>query len=85
MFSRGFCFVNTAMNAQLTLADLASIKNIIEAASTRGAFRANELTVVGTMYDKLCAFVDACQAQADADKAAAEAAAAEQSPTQGEA
>ena len=77
MFSRGFCFVNTAMNAQLTLADLASIKNIIEAASTRGAFRANELTVVGTMYDKLSAFIKASQTAAQEQ--------AEQSPTQGEA
>ena len=81
MFSRGFCFVNTVMNPQLNVADLASIKNIIEAACTRGAFRANELTMVGAMYDKLSIFVEACQAQAEAEKAAA----AEQSPTQGEA
>ena len=61
----------------LTIADLASIKSIIEAASTRGAFRANELTVVGAMYDKLTAFVEAAQAQAQSET--------EQTPTQGEA
>jgi hypothetical protein len=82
MFSRGFFFVNTCMEnttqpPSLTLADLASIQNIIEAASTRGAFRANELSVVGAMYDKLNAFVQASQPAAPAE-------ATEQSPTQGE-
>lgn len=50
-------------NTQLTIADLASIHSIIEAASQRGAFRANELTQVGTVYDKLSAFLQAAQAQ----------------------
>jgi hypothetical protein len=49
--------------AQLTVADLASIQNIIEVASNRGAFRANELTQVGAIYDKLSAFLTATQAQ----------------------
>ena len=53
-------------NTQLTLADLASIQSIIEAASTRGAFRANELAQVGAIYDKLSAFLKVAQAQADA-------------------
>ena len=48
---------------QLTVADLASIQNIIEAASQRGAFRANEMTQVGSIYDKLSAFLAATQAQ----------------------
>lgn len=50
-------------NAQLTIADLASIQSIIEAASQRGAFRAEELTQVGTVYDKLSAFLQAAQSQ----------------------
>ena len=50
-------------NTQLTLADLASIHSIIEAATTRGTFRANELTPVGAIYDKLTAFLIASQAQ----------------------
>lgn len=66
---------NTTQPPSLTIADLASIKSIIEAASTRGAFRANELTVVGAMYDKLTAFVESAQAQV----------ATEETPTQGEA
>ena len=51
-------------NTQLTLADLASIHSIIEAATTRGAFRANELTPVGAIYDKLTAFLQAANANA---------------------
>ena len=51
---------------QLTLADLASIRSIIEAASQRGAFKANELTQVGAVYDKLSAFLQASQAQLEA-------------------
>ena len=52
-------------NVQLTLADLASLHSIIEAATQRGAFRANELTQVGSVYDKLSAFLQASQAQLD--------------------
>jgi hypothetical protein len=51
-------------NTQLTLADLASIHSIIEAATTRGAFRATELTPVGAIYDKLTAFLQAANANA---------------------
>lgn len=51
-------------NTQLTLADLASIHSIIEAATTRGAFRASELTPVGAIYDKLTAFLQTANANA---------------------
>ena len=68
-------------NTQLTLADLASIQSIIEAASTRGAFRANELAQVGAIYDKLSAFLTVAQAQADAAQAGSEP---ETSQAQGE-
>lgn len=54
-------------NIQLTIADLASIRSILEAASQRGAFKANELTHVGTVYDKLSAFLQATQAQLESD------------------
>ena len=64
-------------NTQLTVADLASIKNIIEAASSRGAFKAEEMTQVGSIYDKLATFLANVAAQ---QKAQAEAQAqAEQS------
>ena len=68
-------------NTQLTLADLASIQSIIEAASTRGAFRANELAQVGAIYDKLSAFLTVAQAQADASQTGSEP---ETSQAQGE-
>jgi len=50
-------------NAQLTIADLASLKQIIDAACTRGAFRAAEMKAVGDTYDKLSAFLDTIVAQ----------------------
>jgi len=50
-------------NTQLTIADLASIKQIIDAASTRGAFRAAEMKSVGEVYEKLSAFLDSVVAQ----------------------
>lgn len=56
-------------NAQLTIADLASLKQIIDAASTRGAFRASEMKGVGEIYDKLSAFLDAVVAQQKAQEA----------------
>jgi hypothetical protein len=50
-------------NAQLTVADMASIKGIIEAACTRGAFRAAEMSTVGEIYNKLSLFVEQTAAQ----------------------
>ena len=44
-------------NHTLTVADMASLKNVLEAACNRGAFRANELSTVGQLYDKLSIFV----------------------------
>ena len=59
-----FSALNICMeNASLTLADMASLKNLIEAATARGAFRANEMSTVGSIYDKLDAFLAATQAQ----------------------
>lgn len=52
-------------NAQLTIADLASIHSLIDAACTRGAFKAAEMRSVGEIYDKLTRFLDAAKAQAE--------------------
>lgn len=49
--------------AELTVQDLTSIKQIIDVASQRGAFKANEMAVVGTTYNKLESFLGAVQAQ----------------------
>jgi hypothetical protein len=67
-------------NASLTLADMASLKNLIEAATERGAFKAAEMSSVGSIYDKLTAFLTATQAQL-AQQAEAQQPA---EPTQGE-
>jgi hypothetical protein len=53
------------MDTQLTIADLASIHQLIDAACTRGAFRASEMRAVGETYDKLTRFLDAVKQQAD--------------------
>jgi len=55
-------------NTQITIADLDMIKNIIDLASTRGAFRAAEMKQVGEVYDKLTAFLAAVVAQAQAQE-----------------
>jgi hypothetical protein len=49
---------------QITIADLDTIKNIIDLACTRGAFRGAEISQVGAVYDKLSLFLDAVIAQA---------------------
>jgi uncharacterized protein YggE len=67
-------------NTQITIADLDTIKNIIDLACTRGAFRGGEISQVGAVYDKLTIFLEAVIAQAQAQ----EAATAEAGETQGE-
>lgn len=49
--------------SQLTVADIASLKQILEAGCSRGMFRANEMTTVGLLYDKLTVFVENTQRQ----------------------
>lgn len=47
----------------LTIQDLQSLKSIIDVATQRGAFKANELMVVGQTYNKLDAFLSAVAKQ----------------------
>ena len=51
---------------QITVTDLIALKDIIDLASTRGAFRASEMKQVGEIYDKLANFLEAIVAQAQA-------------------
>lgn len=46
---------------ELTVQDLAVIRSIIDTASTRGAFKANELEVVGKTFNKLDTFLNSVQ------------------------
>lgn len=45
-------------NTQLTMADLASIKSLLDLAAARGTFKAAEMTQVGAVYDKLSVFLE---------------------------
>lgn len=47
----------------LTVADLVSLRNVVEAATKRGAFNASELSSVGSIYDKLNSFIIAAEQQ----------------------
>ncbi|HAT69932.1 MAG TPA: hypothetical protein DCS22_05460 [Flavobacteriaceae bacterium] len=51
-------------SSNLTIADLQTISNIIDIAMTRGAFRANEAKAVGGLYEKINAFLQTVQQQA---------------------
>ena len=55
-------------NQQITIADLDTIKNIIDLACTRGAFRGAEISQVGAVYDKLSGFLEYVIAQAKANE-----------------
>lgn len=52
---------------QLTVTDLANLHQLIDAAASRGAFRAGEMQQVGEVYNKLTAFL---KSVADAQQAA---------------
>jgi hypothetical protein len=67
-------------NNTITISDLDTVKNIINLASTRGAFQGAELSQVGAVYDKLTAFLEAVIEQAKAQ----EESNAEAGKTQGE-
>lgn len=51
---------------ELTVADLSAVKSIIDVASSRGAFKPNEMVAVGQVYSKLETFLAAVQAQQQA-------------------
>ena len=59
-------------NAQLTITDIVSIKNLIDASCTRGAFKAHEMKSVGALYEKITNFIEATQAQLAAQQAQAQ-------------
>lgn len=64
---------------ELTIQDLAMARAIIEIATERSVFKANELAGVGNLYNKLDSFLKQVEAQA---KAAQEGAAAAQAPAE---
>ena len=76
---------NTESKETITITDLDTLKNIVDLASTRGAFRGAELSQVGAIYDKLSAFLAAIIEQAQIqEESAAKSAKADANQTQGE-
>ena len=53
-------------NDPIKITDLIVIKNIIDLACSRGAFRAEEMKSIGDVYDKLSNFVDSVISRAEA-------------------
>ena len=49
----------------LSIDDLANVLRVINTAQQRGAFKANELSFVGGVYDKFTKFIRAAQAEAN--------------------
>jgi hypothetical protein len=49
-------------NITLTVADMASLRALIETAVSRGAYRPGELRSVGELYERLDRFVEQTQA-----------------------
>ena len=61
--------------ADLSINDLNAMKVIIDIASSRGAFKPNEMVTIGQTYIKLTNFLDQVAKQAEAQKAAQQPAA----------
>jgi translation initiation factor IF-2 len=58
-------------STDLTINDLNALKVIIDIASSRGAFKPNEMVAVGQTYTKLTTFLDAVAKQQPAQQPAA--------------
>lgn len=64
--------------ADLSIGDLRNLATIIDVASTRGAFRANEMATVGVMFNKLQSFLSKVAPEQKPEDAKAAAAATAQ-------
>nr|NDG05619.1 hypothetical protein [Oxalobacteraceae bacterium] len=51
------------MDNQLTVADIKNIQSLLEAACSRGTWKAAEMTTVGNIYDKVTAFLRSAEVQ----------------------
>jgi hypothetical protein len=50
-------------SVDLNVNDLSLLKNLIDVVTTRGAFKANEMSTVGVLYDKLSNFLNSVSNQ----------------------
>jgi len=62
------------METNITITDLVSIRSVINMAAERGAFKAEEMLEVGTVYTKLSNFLEAVIAQSQAQEQSADSA-----------
>lgn len=60
------------METNISISDLVSIRNVINLAAERGAYKAEEMLEVGTVYTKLSNFLEAVIAQSQAQEQSAE-------------
>lgn len=72
------------METNITVTDLIAIRNTINLAAERGAYKAEEMLEVGTVYTKLSNFLEAVVAQAAAQEKAAQEQTANAETPQGE-
>ena len=56
--------LNIGMETNITVTDLIAIRNALNLAAERGAFKAEEMLDIGTIYSKLNSFLEAIVAQA---------------------
>lgn len=52
---------------QITINDLITLKDLIDVACSRGSFKAEEMTTVGSVYDKLTVFLNTVIASAQSE------------------
>jgi uncharacterized protein YdbL (DUF1318 family) len=71
-------------NQQITISDLEELRQLIDLACTRGAFRASEASTVGRVYEKLTTFLTAVVEQAQAQEATKQVVPDAPDQTQGE-
>jgi len=64
--------LNIVMETNISISDLVSIRNVINLAAERGAFKAEEMLEVGTIYTKLSNFLEAVIAQSQAQEQSAD-------------
>lgn len=62
------CPLNIHMDTNITITDLIALRDTINLAAERGAFKAEEMLDVGTVYSKLNRFLEAVIAQAAAQE-----------------
>ena len=75
---------NQNTDISISIADIALLKKITEIACSRGAFRAEEMTQIGSVYDRVSQWLASITESAEQDSATEESSDDESAETQGE-